>query len=54
MLCMCLWAQKDEIKALQCAGERARSGLKFIIGEEGGRGGPACGPCTKKKGLPKK
>ena len=52
--CMCLWAQKEEIKPLQCVGERARSGLQFIIGEEGGRRAPACGPCTKKRGLLKK
>lgn len=49
-----LWAQKEEVKAFQCVGERAHSGLQFITGEEGSRGAPTCGPCTKKRGLLKK
>lgn len=35
--CMCLWVQKEKIKALQCAGERVCPGLGFIVGEEWGR-----------------
>lgn len=37
-MCVSLWAQKEEMKTLQCAGERGHSGLKFISGEDGDRG----------------